>query len=80
MIHCTFPTGPRWAYTTQPELRDAFWDNHRELHGLRKLGPRGRILPHNDQPAIVRVAWVEWVDQLAMFNMISPALAARATL
>lgn len=76
----TFPTGPRWAYTTQPELRQAFWDNHPDMRRLRVRGPRGRILPQNSQPAIVRVTWIEWVDQLTMFGMISSALAARATL
>ena len=72
--------GPRWAYTTQPELREAFWDNHRSLHAIRKLGPRGRMLPQNSQRAIVRVAWVEWIDHLEASRQISPALAARATL
>jgi hypothetical protein len=80
MIHCTFPTGPRWAYTTQPELREAFWDMRPDMRRVRKLGPRGSILPQNSQPAIVRLCWCDWIDHLEESRQISPALAARATL
>jgi hypothetical protein len=69
-----------FTYTTQRELRAAFWEAHRHLHGIRKLGPRGRVLPQNSQPCDVRMAWIDWVDAKEAGREISPALAQRATL
>lgn len=70
----------RYVCTDQVRLRGWFWEDHPELHGVRKLGPRGRVLSQNDQPAEVRTAWVEWIDRIERDRLISPELASRATL
>ena len=70
----------RYVCTDQVRLRGWFWTDHHELHALRKLGPRGRVLPQNQQPVEVRMAWIEWIDRIEKDRLISPELAARATL
>ena len=67
-----------FTYTTQPEVRAAFWAEHPTL--LRRCGPRGRTLPQNDQPANTRMAFIDFVDSLEASRQISPALASRVTL
>lgn len=66
------------AITTQAALREAFWEAHPDL--VQRKGPRGRILPQNEQPTDTRVAWVDYVDHMEKAGEISEALAARATL
>jgi len=69
-------TGTRssyYDYTTQQQLRAAFWESHPQF--TRKPGKT-----QNDYPADVRQAWVEWVDFLAKDTQISEGLAQRATL
>ena len=67
-----------YTYTNQPALRAAFWDAHPEL--TPTIGPRGRIMPQNEQTTDVRAAWVDFVDTAAGNGNISDALANRATL
>jgi hypothetical protein len=67
-----------YRLTTQVELRSAFWDENPSL--VCRRGPRGRILPQNEQPAATRAAFSDYVDTLARAGEISAALADRATL
>lgn len=60
-----------YAYTTQRELRAAFWAAHRALARQAGCG---------HQPTDTRVAFVDWIDSLARDGQISQALAQRATL
>ncbi len=62
--------------TTQAQIRDAFWltffvdGKPREYYGKRQ----------NDLPTDIRVAFVDFVDQLHRNGIISDALAHRVTL
>lgn len=68
----------RSQYTTQDQIRAAFWDTFPEL--TRRVGPRGRTLPQNQQPADTRMAFVDFVDTLHRDGMIADKLAQRVTL
>ena len=68
------------AYTTQAQVRAAFWEVHPALERAARKGPRGRVLPQNSQPANVREAFVCWVDFLERDGQITQALAQRVTL
>lgn len=68
----------RYSYTTQAQVRAAFWAYHPAL--LKRCGPRGRALPQNEQPADTRAAFVDFVDALEAGREISTELAQRATL
>lgn len=57
-------------YTTQKEIRAAFYSEH----------PTASRRPQNDQPADIRMAFCEFIDALHRAGLISDALAARATL
>ena len=63
-------------FTTQSQVRDAFWNvfyvegKPREYYGKTQ----------NQLPADVRCAFVDFVDGLAREGTISEALAARVTL
>lgn len=67
-----------YSITNQPALRAFFWEMHPDL--VCKRGPRGRILPQNQQPCDTRVAWVDFVDNAVQGGDISEALGRRATL
>lgn len=58
--------------TNQRELRRAFWRDH--PNASRKRGRAGDYLTDT------RVAWVDYVDFCARGEIISEALAQRATL
>ena len=58
--------------TTQRDLRRAFWEQH--PHADRKRWRDGTY------KADTRMTWVDWIDSLARDNIISEALAQRATL
>ncbi len=64
----------RNAYTTQPALRAAFWECHRQF----QRGPAAKR--QNAYNATIRSAWVDFVDQCQRGGTISEALAQRATL
>ncbi len=68
----------RSTYTSQEQIRAAFWDTFPEL--ARSTGPRGRTLPQNQQPADTRMAFVDYVDTLHRDGMIADKLAQRVTL
>lgn len=68
----------RSIYTTQEQVRAAFWVAFPEL--TQRIGPRGRILPQNQQPADTRMAFVDFVDALHRDGMIGDELAQRVTL
>lgn len=60
-------------YTTQDEVRHAFWLEHPQFREHK-----GKA--HNDCPTDVRVAFVDFINNLYMSGDISPALAQRVTL
>lgn len=69
----------RYRYTTQPQLRAAFWAAHPSFdHQAREAGIRSAR--QNQHCATLRFAWVDFVDALARNGEISAALAARVTL
>jgi hypothetical protein len=65
--------------TTQKQIRAAFWGAHPE-HEAHALKWGIKTAPHNRHNADTRMAWVDFVDQLAKAGEISENLAFRATL
>ena len=63
-------------YTTQQQVRDAFWNVYCIDGKPREY--RGKL--QNDLPADLRIAFVDFVDHLARDGAISEALAQRVTL
>lgn len=61
----------QFAFTTQAELRAAFWQG---------FPVRPKRLRNGDFPTDVRLGWCDFVDMLARDGQISEALAQRATL
>jgi hypothetical protein len=65
------------TYTTQREVRRAFWEAHPTL-------PRRRITDYSGRgkmyPTDVRVAFVDFIDYLVCNRDISKELADRVTL
>jgi hypothetical protein len=66
-------------YTTQKQIRRAFWAAHpaHEAHALKweiKTAPQNR---HNGE---TRAAYVDFIDSLRRAGNITEALAQRATL
>ena len=77
--------------TTQAEIRESFWDSlppslatkrKRTVPNGRTPAGRMRYRParQNDQVADIRVAFVDYVDDLARSGTIAETLANRATL
>ena len=65
--------------TTQTELRAAFWAAHPEQDLIaRKRGTRSKR--QNHQTVDCRVAFCDFVDELARSGVISERLADRVTL
>ena len=62
------------TYTTQNEVRAAFWNQLPDVSGYYTSKRQ------NQQPCDVRCAFVDFVDHLAQDNQISEALAQRVTL
>jgi len=62
-------------YTTQAQVRNAFWSS---MFEGKPKEYRGKT--QNDLPTDVRVAFVDFVDSLARDGIISEALASRVTL
>ena len=69
-----------YTYTTQAQLRQAFWAEHPRLARRWINGPDRPIRPQNWQPVDTRCAFVDWIDHLARDGQISEALAQRVTL
>lgn len=63
------------TYTTQAQVRAAFWQGNEHLRKYRKPGAR-----QNDYGATLRSEWCEFVDMLARDGHISEDLAGRVTL
>ncbi len=69
------------TYTTQNEVRAAFWAAHPRAQRRYVNGKtRPVIAPQNEQPTDTRVAFCEFVDSLQRNGEITEALASRATL
>lgn len=62
-------------YTTQKQVRAAFWNDHPQWTRIPKFAK-----PLMDYPTDTRCAFVEYVDMLARNGDISEALAQRVTL
>jgi len=60
--------------TTQKQLRNAFW----QTDALPCQRIRGK--KQNDYPCDLRMAWVDFIDNLSRDSTISVSLADRATL
>jgi len=68
----------RYRYTTQRELRRAFWQEHPTLQRRRIPDYSGNGMMHVTD---TRVAWCDWLDALSKDRGgISQELAQRATL
>ncbi len=66
-------------YTTQKQIRAAFWDAHPHLEEqAREAGML--TAPQNRHCATVRCSFVVFVDSLQRSGLISDALADRATI
>ena len=67
------------TYTTQKEIRAAFWASHPDLESYAlKWGIK--TAPQNRHNTTTRTAFVNFVDALAEAGEISSELALRATL
>lgn len=69
-----------YTYTTQAQLRKAFWADHKGIKGISRekiTDYAGTGKMHNTD---TRTAFVNWIDYLCRNQEISPELAARATL
>jgi hypothetical protein len=67
------------TYTTQKQVRRAFWDAHPHFEEqARAAGIFSKR--QNEHCATVRCAFVDFVDQLEKADQISEALANRVTL
>lgn len=63
------------AYTTEGQVRAAFWQGNEHLRAHYKRRKR-----QNDYNATIRSEFVEFVDMLARDGLISESLAQRVTL
>ena len=62
-------------YTTQKQVRAAFWQGNAHLRAAFKRGKK-----QNDYSATIRCEFVEFVDMLVRDGHINEALAQRVTL
>ena len=68
----------KYVFTTQRELRTAFWLTHPELNRRKiKVLTDGRASYYKTD---TRCAFVDWIDRLERNGDISSELAFRATL
>ena len=70
------------AYTTQAQIRAAFWATFPELPRRMVKAAPGlyRRATQNEYPTDTRVTFVDFIDGLHRDGQISDALAQRATL
>ena len=66
----------KYSYTTQREIRDAFWNVYFVEGKPRKYYGKSQ----NDFPADVRMAFVDFIDYLRADDAISESLARKVTL
>ena len=64
-----------YAYTTQPEIRRAFWEAHPKASRMILPSLDGRLYTTD-----TRCTFVDYVDSLARDGLISESLAQRVTL
>lgn len=64
-----------YDFTTQAQVRAAFWQGSETLRTMYKRGKE-----QNEYNATIRSEWVEFVDLLARNGHISESLAQRVTL
>lgn len=64
-----------YSYTTEGQVRRAFWQGNEHLRQHYKRGQR-----QNEYCATVRSEFVDFVDMLARDGFISESLAQRVTL
>lgn len=64
-----------YKFTTQGQVRNAFWQESEHLRAQFKRGKR-----QNDYNATIRSEWCEFVDMLARNGHISEDLAQKVTL
>lgn len=73
-----------YTYTTQPQIRRAFWQYWLALHERSEEDwtncPRPKRQRDGHYPADVRCAFVDFVEMLARDGQISEALAYRVAL
>jgi len=70
-----------YTYTTQAQIRAAFWREHPRARRAYVNGPRRPIpAPQNQQPVDTRIAFCDFVDALSKNGEISAHLADRVTL
>lgn len=67
------------TYTTQKQVRAAFWDAH-PAHALMAVRSGRPSKRQNDQPVETRIAFIDFVDMLACNGHVSDSLAQRVTL
>ena len=65
----------RYLYTSQDQLRRAFWLARPDLRPQYRSAKR-----QNAYPCDTRMAWCDYVEAMARDGAISDDLAARATL
>jgi len=71
----------KYDYTSQAQVRAAFWQAHPRLPRRWVNGVGGYpIRPQNSQPTDTRCAFVDYVDMLSKNGGISAELADRVTL
>jgi hypothetical protein len=68
-----------YTYTTQKEIRAAFWDSHPWQEKAARVN-RTLSKGQNSQTCTTRSYWNEYLDHLVRSGQISEALADRATL
>lgn len=68
---------PKLLYTSQKQIRAAFWREHPEAdrEKIRDYSGQGKMYKTD-----TRVLFVDFVDQLARSGLISADLASRVTL
>ena len=66
-----------YPITTQRQIRRAFWNENKGALMHRRIVKTG---DHQDYPTDTRIAFVDFVDNLARNGQISEALAQRVTL
>jgi hypothetical protein len=64
-----------YAYTTEGQVRKAFWQGNEHLRAQYSRGKR-----QNDFNATIRSEFVEFIDMLQRDGHISEALAQKVTL
>jgi len=69
------------SITTERALRVAFWQAHPRIARNFVNGIKRPVLARqNQQPAVTRMAWVDFVDAMQKSGAITERLADKATL